>query len=142
MILPPRPYAPSEQWLYVRDGKRFGPTDFEGLQAMADALHLRQDCKVARMGSRDAQLASELPGLLFPAESPPLPVAAPASTGLYRSEDEKLLLGLCGGLAHRLGVPVILVRMILVLLAPIALAYPLSVFMQARPTKGSPTPQN
>ncbi|MEI7780689.1 MAG: PspC domain-containing protein [Planctomycetota bacterium] len=140
MIAPPRPYAPPEQWLYVRDGKRFGPTDLQGLQAMADARHLRQDCKVARMGSQDAQAASDLPGLLFPADPPPLPVAAPASTGLYRSADEKLLLGLCGGQAHRLGVPVILVRTILVLLAPIALAYPLCVFMQARPTKNFPNP--
>lgn len=140
MIAPPRPYTPPVQWLYVRDGKRFGPTDFEGLQAMADSLHLRKDCKVLRMGSLDAQLASNLPGLLFPAEAPPLPVAAPAPTGFYRSVDEKLLLGLCGGFAHRLGVPVILVRTILVLLAPIGLAYPLCVFMEARPTKGIPNP--
>jgi phage shock protein PspC (stress-responsive transcriptional regulator) len=140
MISPPQPYTPPEQWLYLRDGKRFGPTDFEGLQAMADALHLRQDCKVARIGSQDAQLASDLPGLLFPAEPPPLPAAAQLLTGFYRSADEKLLLGLCGGIAHRLGVPVILVRTILVILAPIAFAYPLCVFMQAHPTRGFPNP--
>ncbi len=140
MILPPRPYAPPEQWLYVRDGKRFGPTDFDGLQAMADSLHLRKDCKVLRMGSQDTQLAGNLPGLAFPTEPPPLPVAAPARGGFYRSADEKLLLGLCGGLAHRLGVPAILVRTILVLLAPIGLAYPLCVFVEARPTKDMPNP--
>lgn len=137
MISPPRPYTPPEQLLYVRDGKRFGPTDFEGLQAMADALHLRQDCKVARMGSQEVQPASDLPGLLFPAEPPPLRVATQVPTGLYRSADEKLLLGLCGGIAHRFGVPAILVRTLLVILAPIILAYPLCVFMQARPTKGT-----
>lgn len=140
MIAPPRPYAPPEQWLYVRDGKRFGPTDFEGLQAMADALHLRQDCKVARMGLQDVRLASDLPGLLFPAEPPPLPVAMETRKGFYRSADEKLLLGLCGGVAHRFGVPAILVRTILVLLAPIGWAYPLCVFMEARPTKDIPNP--
>lgn len=101
MISPPRPYTPPEQWLYVRDGKRFGPTDLQGLQAMADARHLRQDCKVARMGSQDAQAASELPGLLFPADPPPLPAAAQLSTGFYRSADEKLLLGLCRGIDRK-----------------------------------------
>jgi len=140
MILPPRPYLPSDQWLYVRDGKRFGPTDFDGLQAMANSLHLRQDCEVLRMGSQDTQLAGNLPGLAFPAEPQPLPVAEPPRGGIYRSADEKLLLGLCGGLSHRLGVPVILVRAILVLLAPIGLAYPLCVCMEARPTRGIRNP--
>jgi phage shock protein PspC (stress-responsive transcriptional regulator) len=140
MISPPRPYMPPEQWLYVRDGKRFGPTDFQGLQAMADARHLRQDCKVARMGSQNAQLASDLPGLLFPAEPPPLPLTASAPTVFYRSSDERLLLGLCAGLAHRLGIPTILVRTILILLAPVGLAYPLCVFMESRPTKDTPKP--
>lgn len=140
MIAPPRPYVPPEQWFYLRDGKRFGPTDFEGLQAMADALHLRRDCKVARMGSQDARLASDLPGLLFPAEPPPLPVAPPNAAGIYRSADQRMLLGLCGGLAHRFGFPVILVRTILVLLWPIGLAYPLCVFLEARPTRNNPQP--
>lgn len=140
MIEPPRPYAPSEQWLYVRDGKRFGPTDFEGLQAMADALHLSRECKVARMGSQEVELASDLPGLVFPAEPTPLPVAVQTPMGFYRSADEKFLLGLCGGIAHRFGVPAILVRTILVILSPIALAYPLCVFMQARPTRDVPNP--
>jgi phage shock protein PspC (stress-responsive transcriptional regulator) len=138
MISPPRPYMPPEQWLYVRDGKRFGPTDFGGLQAMADALHLRHDCKVARMGSQDTRLASDLPGLLFPAEPPPLPVPVSAPTGFYRSADDRWLLGLCGGLAHRLGMPTILVRTILILLAPVGLTYPLCVFMESRPTKDAP----
>jgi phage shock protein PspC (stress-responsive transcriptional regulator) len=140
MILPPRPFSPPELWLYVRDGKRFGPTDFDGLQAMANSLHLRRDCEVLRMGSQDTQLAANLPGIAFPAEPPPLPVAEAARGGIYRSADEKLLLGLCGGLAHHLGVPVILVRALLILLAPIGLAYPLCVCMEARPTKDIPHP--
>jgi phage shock protein PspC (stress-responsive transcriptional regulator) len=140
MIAPPRPYTPPEQWLYVRDGKRFGPTDFDGLQAMADSLHLKQDCEVSRVGSQDTQLAGNLPGLVFPTKPPPLPVATPARVGFYRSSDEKLLLGLCGGLAHRLSVPAILLRTILVVLAPVGLAYPLCVFMKARPTKDTPNP--
>lgn len=138
MISLPRPYAPPEQWLYVRDGKRFGPTDFEGLQVMADSLHLRQDCKVWRMGSQDAQLASNLPGLLFPADPPPLPATVSVPMGFYRSADDRWLLGLCGGLAHRLGMPTIMVRTMLLLLAPVGLAYPLCVFMESRPTKDIP----
>lgn len=138
MISPPRPYASPEQWLYVRDGKRFGPTDFLGLQAMADARHLRQDCKVARVGSQHTQMASDLPGLLFPADPSPLPATVSAPTGFYRSADDRWLLGLCGGLAHRLCMPTILVRAILILLAPIALAYPLCAFMESRPTKHTP----
>lgn len=138
MISPPRPCMPAEQWLYIRDSRRFGPTDFQGLQAMADAWHLRQDCKVARIGSQDTQLARDLPGLLFPAEPPPLPVTASAPMGFYRSADDRWLLGLCGGLAHRLGTPTILVRAILILLAPVALAYPVCMFMESRPTKDIP----
>jgi len=135
MIAPPRPYVPPEQWFYIRDGKRFGPTDFEGLQTMADTLHLRRDCRVARLGSQDARLAGDLPDLLFPAEPPPIPVALPSVAVIYRSADERVLLGLCSGLAHRFGFPVILVRTLLVLLWPIGLAYPLCIFLESRPTK-------
>jgi phage shock protein PspC (stress-responsive transcriptional regulator) len=140
MISLPQPYVLPEQWFYLRDGKRFGPTDFEGLQAMADVLHLRRDCKVARMGSQASQLASNVPGLLFPAEPPSLPTAPSNAAGIYRSADERLLLGLCGGLAHRFGFPAILVRTILVLLWPLGLAYPLCVFIEARPTRNNPQP--
>jgi phage shock protein PspC (stress-responsive transcriptional regulator) len=138
MITPPRPCAPADQWFYSRDGKRFGPTDFEGLQVMADNLHLRQECKVVQAGSQVIQSAGDLMGLRFPAEPPPLSVAKAYPSGLYRSTNDKLLLGLCGGLAHRFTVPAIWLRLILVLAAPIALAYPLCWFLEALPTKDEP----
>ena len=65
-------------------------------------------------------------GIQFPASAfppPPAPSAPvapppplPASYGgIYRSADEKILTGLCGGLAHKMGVDAGLVRFGLVL---------------------------
>lgn len=136
MISPPRPLAPSDQWFYVRDGQRFGPTDIEGLNAMAESLHLRRGCMVQRVGSQGSQAAETVEGLRFPVEQLPLPVALPQPTGLYRSADDRVLLGLFGGLSHRFGMPVLGVRAIMLLLAPIGWAYPLCWFLEARPTKG------
>jgi len=138
MIAPPRPLAPSEQWFYLRDGKRFGPTDLEGLNSMADSLHMRRDCLVQRLGSQTSQAAETLQGLRFPAEPPPLPVATPLPTGFYRSADDRVLLGLCGGLAHRFGLPVLGVRAVMLLLGPVGWAYPLCWFLETRPTKAAP----
>jgi phage shock protein PspC (stress-responsive transcriptional regulator) len=62
-------------------------------------------------------------GVTFPASAfPPPPAATPPApplpdqySGIYRSSDEKVLVGFCGGLSHRLNVAPGLVRFLLVL---------------------------
>lgn len=38
--------------------------------------------------------------------------------GFYRSSDDKVLMGVCGGLAHKLNASSLLIRVLVVLLAP------------------------
>lgn len=137
MIEAPRPLPVTDQWFYVRDGKRFGPTDIEGLQVMVDNLHLRRDCQLFK-DDASPLLAESLEGLSFPPEPPPIHDLDPRYGRLYRSSDDRLLLGLCGGLAHRWGVPTILVRMGMALFAAVGWAYPICVALPALPTKGVP----
>ncbi len=137
MIEAPRPLPATDQWFYVRDGKRFGPTDIEGLQVMVDNLHLRRDCQLFK-DEASPLLAENLEGLSFPPEPPPIYDLDPRYSRLYRSSDDRLLLGLCGGLAHRWGVPTILVRMGMALFAAVGWAYPICVALSALPTKGVP----
>ena len=138
MIDGPRPLPPTEQWFYIRDCKRFGPTDREGLQEMARLLHLRRECELFKDAESTPILAATLEGLAFPAEADPGCVHDHRYGRLYRSSDDRLLLGECGGLAHRWGVPTVLVRSLMVLLAVFGWVYPLCWLLPALPTKGMP----
>jgi phage shock protein PspC (stress-responsive transcriptional regulator) len=138
MIEAPRPRPATDQWFYVRDGKRFGPTDVEGLQVMADSLHLRRDCQLFKDRESSPLLAASLEGLTFPPTPALEYVADSRYVQLYRSSDDRWLLGLCGGLAHRWGVPTILVRLGMALFACVGWAYPLCIKLPALPTKGVP----
>ena len=60
----------------------------------------------------------QFPKLAFPpppAQSAPPPPLPSEYSGIYRSSDEKILVGLCGGLAHKLGFNAGVVRFVLVL---------------------------
>lgn len=62
---------------------------------------------------------------------------------LYCSKDEKVIFGLCGGLAHKFGVPPAAMRVVtLVLLCcfGIGLLYIVGIFLPKLPTKGVPRP--
>ncbi len=138
MITSVQPPPQEDKWFYVRDGRRFGPTDSAGLQIMADNLHLLPECQVLRHGSSAPGKAADIEGLVFPPTAPPaLPERDLRYDRFYRSSDERLVLGLCSGLAHRWGVPVLLVRAGIVVLVCLMVgwAYPFSVIFPAIPTK-------
>jgi phage shock protein PspC (stress-responsive transcriptional regulator) len=62
--------------------------------------------------------------------------------GLYCSSDEKLLLGLCGGIAHKTGIQLGVVRGIVLILGlfVIWIPYLIGFFLPKLPTKGVPHP--
>jgi phage shock protein PspC (stress-responsive transcriptional regulator) len=70
----------------------------------------------------------------MPAMSP----ADPRYAGLYRSCDQRIILGVCAGLAHKLNMPLLAVRAAVVALLPLLMgwAYFLGVFLPALPTTG------
>ena len=131
--LPPQ----EPMWIYERDGKRFGPTDFGGLQIMADSWHLLPECKVVPVGGTVTGRAADIDGLVFPAEPPPLPQADPRYDRLYRSSDERMVLGVCAGLAHKWRISVTVLRAVMVLILPLLMGWPylLGAFLPALPTK-------
>lgn len=147
MISPVKTAWPKELWLYERDGQEFGPTDMGGLQEMAASLHLTADCPVWEQGGSERHKAGSLAEVQFPslALPPALPpdyaqgahVAYPA---LYRSADQRLLLGFCAGLGHRLGVPPIAFRLLFVGLLPfgIGFAYFGAIALKRMPTRPVP----
>jgi phage shock protein PspC (stress-responsive transcriptional regulator) len=55
--------------------------------------------------------------------------------GLYCSSDEKVIFGLCGGLSHKFGVPVALIRIIAFFTAGFCYAYIIGIFLPKNPTK-------
>jgi phage shock protein PspC (stress-responsive transcriptional regulator) len=142
MITPPRPRSDSPEWSYSRDDGEFGPTDLSGLQAMANCGHLLPDCLVWQHGSPVRTAAAAVEGLLFPAAAPPLPETQSARRCFYRSTDDRLILGFCGGLAHRWGLPTAFVRVVMLGLVAcmVGWAYVFSVLLPAVPTKSNQSP--
>jgi phage shock protein PspC (stress-responsive transcriptional regulator) len=145
MIGPVNTEPLKESWYYSRDGQKFGPTDLGGLRKMAAALHLAPESLVWSEGLPAWVPATTIETLAFPprVESPP-PLPAPKAIdhrygGLYRSSDERMVLGVCAGLAHKWSVPVMAVRVAVVLLLPLLMgwAYFLGAFLPALPTKPS-----
>jgi phage shock protein PspC (stress-responsive transcriptional regulator) len=145
MIGPVRRSLADRDWFYARDGQVFGPTDRQGLAEMAAARHLTQSCEVWRGSAGRRVLAGAVEGLGFPPAGPP-PLSKrqedPRYSGLYRSSDQRMLLGVCAGLAHKLGVPVIGVRIVffLSLYVLVGWAYFLGLALPALPTKYAPSP--
>jgi phage shock protein PspC (stress-responsive transcriptional regulator) len=62
--------------------------------------------------------------------------------GLYCSSDEKMVLGLCGGLAHKFGVQVSVVRVVVffVMMFVLWIPYLVGIFLPKVPTRGVPRP--
>jgi len=62
--------------------------------------------------------------------------------GLYCSSDERLILGLCGGLAHKFGVQIGVMRAIVFLFGIFVLWVPylIGIFLPKVPTRGMPRP--
>jgi phage shock protein PspC (stress-responsive transcriptional regulator) len=57
---------------------------------------------------------------------------------LYCSSDEKILLGFCGGLAHKFGLSPATMRVIVFLTVFLWLLYPVGIFLPKLPTKDVP----
>ena len=112
---------------------------------MAAARHLTKSCEVWRGGGGHRVLAATVEDLVFPPAGPP-PLPTPQEdqryAGLYRSSDQRLLLGVCAGLAHKLGLPVISIRIaaFLSLYVLVGWAYFLGAALPALPTKPAPAP--
>jgi len=62
--------------------------------------------------------------------------------GLDCSSDEKMVLGLCGGLAHKFGVQVSVVRVVVffVMMFVLWIPYLVGIFLPKVPTRGVPRP--
>ena len=144
MIGPVQREPGREAWHYSRDGEKFGPTDIGGLRKMAASLHLAPASLVWSEGLPAWVPATSLQHLAFPArdaQPPPMPAMSPADpryAGLYRSCDQRIVLGVCAGLAHKLNMPLLPVRAAVVALLPLLMgwAYFLGVFLPALPTLG------
>ena len=150
MIAPVQAAIDGRQWFYTRDGERFGPTDLGGLRRMARSLHLTQESTVWATDMGAWMQATSLSDLTFPSLPPelvlPTPVEVPMDSrydGLYRSSDDRMLLGLCGGMGHKWGIPVTIVRLVVVGLAIgfVGFAYFAGVFAPELRTKKVPRPK-
>lgn len=148
----------SDKWFYARNGQKSGPVAGSALKQMATSGQLAVSDLVWREGMPEWAPASKVKGL-FPesviaASPPPLP-ASPAMVAdapeanldkrynsLYCSSDERIVLGLAGGLAHKYGLPVGVVRVFVVIsmFFAIGFAYLAGFFLPKLPTKGVPRP--
>lgn len=117
----------TEKWFYAEKGEKRGPIDAEKLREAVRQGRLTGSDLVWREGLDDWVKVAAVGGLLGDDSTKPTGVAPqwadidqdvePPATytrydGFYCSSDEKLYQGLCAGLAHRYGIPVIVVRAI------------------------------
>lgn len=148
----------SDQWFYATNGQKQGPIDGPTLKQLASAGQLSPSDLVWREGMSGWAPASKVKGL-FPetvvaATPPPLPVAPVAVTNapeqnfderynsFYCSSDDRYILGLAGGLAHKFGVPASAMRVLIFisLFFMVGWAYLVGLFLPKLPTKGVPRP--
>ena len=146
----------SHQWFYAQNGQKFGPIDAAMLRQLAEKGQLQPTDLVWREGMAEWSPGSRIKGLFSESVAaltpPPLPAAGVAPliasetnlderyNSIYCSKDERIIFGLCGGLAHKFNVPVAAVRFIvfLSLFFFIGFAYLAGLFLPKLPTKGVP----
>ena len=145
----------NDQWFYSKGGQKNGPVAGSVLKQLARSGELVVSDLVWREGMSEWAPASKLKGL-FPesvvAAAPPPSPASPLAVAdaptknlderygsIYRSSDQKVLLGLCGGLAHKFGLPPAVVRVIAFFVPFGIVAYIAGFFLPKLPTKGVPT---
>jgi len=146
----------NDQWFYTRNGQKNGPVSGSILKQYARSGDLLISDLVWREGMSEWAPASKVKGL-FPegviaTAPPPLPVSplavadAPATNlderygSFYCSRDQKILLGLGGGLAHKFGLPPAAMRVILFFVPFGVVIYIAAFFLPKLPTKGIPRP--
>jgi phage shock protein PspC (stress-responsive transcriptional regulator) len=153
----------TDHWFYVQDGTQCGPIGTAALRTMTATGQIKATDLVWRHGMSDWASAARIKGL-FPESvaalaPPPLPghgngrvIAKPASkatsplddrySGFYCSSDDKMVLGLAGGLAHKFGVPSSAMRFLVffVFMFVAWIPYLVGLFLPKLPTKGVPRP--
>ncbi|MCX7420943.1 MAG: GYF domain-containing protein [Planctomycetia bacterium] len=146
----------NDQWFYTKDGQKAGPVAGSILKQLARSGEVSIGDLVWREGMSEWAPASKVKGL-FPqgviaVAPPPLPVSplavadAPTTNlderygSIYCSSDQKILLGLGGGLAHKFGLPPAVTRIALIFIPFGLVAYIAAFFLPKLPTKGMPKP--
>ena len=154
----------TDHWFYAMDGAQSGPIGTAALRTMTATGQIKATDLVWRHGMNDWAFAARIKGL-FPESvaaltPPPLPghgngraIAKPSATAaeanlderydsIYCSSDDRKVLGLCGGLAHKYGLPVTAIRfaVFLSLFAMVGWLYFVGLFLPKLPTKGVPRP--
>jgi phage shock protein PspC (stress-responsive transcriptional regulator) len=144
----------NDKWFYAQNGQKSGPVAGAALKQMAMSGQLSVSDLVWREGMPEWAPASKVKGLfpegLLASSPPPLP-ASPAMVAdapeanldqrynsIYCSSDERIVFGLAGGLAHKYGLPVGVVRVLVVvsMFFAIGFAYFAGIFLPKLPTKG------
>jgi phage shock protein PspC (stress-responsive transcriptional regulator) len=146
--------AASQQWFYSQNGQKFGPVDAAMLRQLAQTRRLQPADLVWREGMAEWSPGSRVKGLFpetvvavtpppLPASSAPPPAVSEANlderyNSIYCSKDERIVFGLCGGLAHKFGAPVAAIRFMvfLSLFVFIGWFYFVGLFLPKLPTKG------
>jgi phage shock protein PspC (stress-responsive transcriptional regulator) len=146
----------NDQWFYSKSGQKNGPVAGSVLKQLARSGDLSISDLVWREGMSEWAPASKVKGL-FPegvvaVAPPPLPTSplavadAPPTNldqrygSIYCSSDQKIIVGLCGGLAHKFGLPPAVVRVLLLFIPGGPIAYIAAFFLPKLPTKGVPKP--
>jgi phage shock protein PspC (stress-responsive transcriptional regulator) len=132
----------NDHWFYVHSGAQTGPVGTSALRSLASTGQLKATDLVWRSGMNDWVLAARVKGL-FPSSS--LPAGSSLDerySSFYCSSDEKKFLGLCGGLAHKFGLPLGATRFaaFLSMFVFIGWLYFVGLFLPKLPTKGVPRP--
>ena len=146
----------NDLWFYSKNGLKAGPVAGSILKQLARSGELSISDLVWREGMSEWAPASKVKGL-FPegvvaSTPPPLPASAlavadaPATNlderygSIYCSSDQKIVLGLGGGLAHKFGLPPAVMRIALIFIPFGIFAYIAAFFLPKLPTKGVPKP--
>ncbi len=146
----------NDQWFYSKSGQRNGPVAGSVLKQLARSGELSVGDLVWREGMSEWAPAAKVKGL-FPENvvavaPPPLPTSplavadAPATNlderygSFYCSSDQKIVLGLGGGLAHKFGLPPAVARILLFFVPFGIVLYIAAFFLPKLPTRGVPRP--
>lgn len=146
----------NDQWFYSKNGQRNGPVAGSILKQLARSGELAVSDLVWREGMAEWAPAAKVKGLFPEAVTavapPPLPASplavadAPLTNlderygAIYCSSDQKMIVGLCGGLAHKFGLPPAVIRVIMIFIPFGPVAYIAAFFLPKLPTKGVPRP--
>ncbi len=120
------------------DGNRYA---FSGSDWKSGGTQLHPGARVdfVAIDGVAAEVTKDAPAVGNLAAASPLPEGLNGRyRGLYCSSDERMILGLCGGLAHRFGIHAVVTRAVvfLVLMPVLWIPYLVGIFLPKLPTRG------